>query len=76
MEGVNGLMSEVLQSRADIGMTEEEYWEQINDLANASIGADEYSLQTLRSYYETHDENVLTLAAEKLILRGFGLLKY
>ena len=76
MATLNGLMSEVLQSRSDIGMTEEEYWEEINNLANASIGLDNYSLQTLRNYYDTHNEDILTLNAENFILKCFGLLKY
>ena len=37
MEGINGLKAEVLQSRADIGYTEDEYWETVLSLSWNSL---------------------------------------
>lgn len=72
MEGINGLKAEVMQSRADIGFTEEEYWQVINGLAINSL-ADGQTLAELRAYYETKDETILGDKAEYIILHWFGL---
>ena len=67
----NFLFGEVKTTRPLI--TEEEYWKTINGLANNSL-LDGYSLETLRAYYNTHDENVLSNEAEKEILTWFGVI--
>ena len=72
---LNGLMAEVLQSRAETGFTEEEYWETINGLANNSLASGQ-ALEELRAYYNNHDEAILGSEAENIILHWFGLLKY
>lgn len=72
---INGLKAEVMQSRADIGFTEEEYWETINGLANNSLASSQ-ALEELRAYYETKDETILGDEAERIILKWFGLLNY
>lgn len=71
---INGLMAEILQSRAEIGFTEEEYWMTINGLANNSLASSQ-ALEELRAYYDTHDETVLGDEAENIILHWFGLLR-
>ena len=68
-----GLKAEVME--ACVGMSEEEYWYQINGLACNSLAGSQ-TLEELRVYYNTHDESVLGNQAENLILRNFGLLKY
>ena len=75
MEGINGLMAEVLESRAETGFSEEEYWETINGLANNSLASNQ-ALEELREYYNTHDETILGDEAENIILHWFGLLHY
>lgn len=75
MEGINGLKAEVMQSRADIGFTEEEYWEAINGLAINSLASSGQPLEELREYYNTHDETILGDEAENIILHWFGLLR-
>ena len=74
MEGINGLKAEVMQSRADIGMTEEEYWETINGLAINSLASGQ-TLEELREYYNSHDETILGDEAENIILHWFGLAR-
>ena len=73
MEGINGLKAEVMQSRADIGFTEEEYWKVINGLAINSL-ADGQTLTELREYCDTKDETILGDEAEYIILHWFGLM--
>ena len=70
---VDGLKGEILN--ACVGMSDEEYWYQINGIACNSL-ADTQTLLELRSYFDTHDETVLGDKAENIILRSFGLLKY
>ena len=74
MEGISGLKSEVLQSRSEIGYTEEEYWETINNLANNSLASNQ-ALAELRAYYNTQDETILSDEAENIILHWYGLLR-
>lgn len=71
---ISGLKAEVMQSRADIGFTEEEYWDTINGLAINSL-AGKQALAELRAYYDTHDETILGDEAENIILKWFGLLR-
>ena len=68
-----GLKAEIMM--ACIGMSEEEYWYQINGIAWNSL-ADIQTLRELRAYYDTKDESVLGSEAENIILRNFGLLEY
>lgn len=68
-----GLKSEVMQ--ACIGMSEDEYWYQINGIACNSLASTQ-ALKELRAYYDTKDESILGSEAENLILRNFDLLKY
>ena len=70
---INGLMAEVMQSR--VGMSEEEYWEFINGLANNALGSPQM-LSELRAYCDTHDETILGDEAENYILRFCGLLRH
>ena len=70
---INGLKSEIMQSR--VGMTEDEYWEFIDGLANNALGEPQM-LSELRAYADTKDETVLGQEAENYILRFCGLLKY
>ena len=74
MEGINGLKSEILQSRSDIGYTEEEYWQTIDDLACNSLASPQ-ALRELRYYCDTKDESVLGDEAENIILHWYGLLR-
>ena len=68
-----GLKAEILQ--ACTGMSEDEYWYQINGIACNSL-ASAQTLKELRAYYDTKDESILDSEAENIILRNFGLLKY
>ena len=68
-----GLKAEIMQ--ACIGMSEEEYWYQINGIAWNSL-TDIQTLQELRAYHDTKDESVLGSKAENIILRNFGLINY
>ena len=72
---IDDLKAEVMQSRADIGFTEDEYWFTINGLANNSL-AEPQTLRELRAYYDTHDKSILGDKAENIILNYFGLLNY
>lgn len=73
MEGINGLKAEAMQTRADIGFTEEEYWQVINGLAINSLASGQ-TLEELREYYNTHDETILGDEAEYIVLHWFGIM--
>ena len=68
-----GLKAEVMT--ACIGMSEDEYWNNINGIACNSLASTQTLLE-LRAYYDTKDESVLGSEAENIILRNFGLLEY
>ena len=68
-----GLKAEIMTAR--VGMTEDEYWELINGLANNSLASTQ-ALRELRAYYDSHDETILGDEAENIILRFCGFLGY
>lgn len=70
---INGLLAEAKLKRPY--MTDDEYWEIINGLANNTL-ADSLTLISLREYCDTHDEEKLIDSAEDIIIRFFKLNKY
>ena len=52
-------------------LTDEDYWEAINGLANNSL-SDGLSLRLLREYWNTHDEKVMNAGARNIILHYFA----